>query len=210
MYSTEMVANVFSWYRGIVPTKRLTEEQVKDADKIIASFGLETFANIIGFDLKASAPVKVETGGISISADGYAIIQQFEGFRANAYLDTGGVWTIGYGTIKYPNGNAVRKGDTCTKTDASAWMKTDCVWVIACMTKKITTKNLTQNQYDALASFIYNVGETQFSTSTLLNLLNRGNIQGAASQFKRWVYDNGKRIDGLAVRREKEKALFLS
>lgn len=206
--SDTVISNMFSWYRGIVPTGRLSQEQVDVADKVIELAGIDAFATLIGYDL--SAPVVDKTNGIDISPKGYDIIKHFEGFRAKAYLDTGGVWTIGYGTIKYPNGVSVKRGDTCTIAQASAWMQSDCIWVVRTLREKIKTKRLTQNQYDALASFIYNVGETQFGSSTLLNLLNRGNIQGAASQFSRWVYDNGNRIPGLVTRRAREQALFLS
>jgi len=60
-----------------------------------------------------------------------------------------------------------------------------------------------------LASFVYNIGETAFVKSTMLTLINQNSLTSAASQFDRWVFDNGKRIQGLANRREKEKALFL-
>lgn len=208
MYSQEMLSTMFSWYRGIVPTKRLSAEQVVNANKIIDTLGIELFASIIGFDL--SETKKEETVKDIISPKGYAIIKEFEGFRSKAYLDTGGVWTIGYGTIKYPNGVSVKKGDSCTESQADKWMQSDCAWVRKTLRTKITSKKLNQNQYDALASFIYNVGETQFGTSTLLSLINRDNFQGAASQFGRWVNDNGKRIQGLVNRRAAEKKLFLS
>ena len=208
MTNEQMLAVVFSWYRGIVPTKRLTTQQVVDANKVIDVLGLTTFASIIGFDL-ASVEKESQTKDI-ISSKGYAIIKEFEGFRSKAYLDTGGVWTIGYGTIKYPNGVSVKKGDTCTEAQADKWMQSDCAWVRKTLRTKITSKKLNQNQYDALASFIYNVGETQFGNSTLLSLINRDNFQGAASQFGRWVNDNGKRIQGLVNRRAAEKKLFLS
>lgn len=209
MNNTDLMNTMFSWYRGIVPTQKLSQSQVDNATKIIDTLGIETFASIISFDLKNLDTPADATSDI-ISSKGYAIIKQFEGFRSKAYLDTGGVWTIGYGTIKYPNGKAVRSGDTCTEASANKWMQSDCAWVRRCLSKKITNKNLSQNQYDALASFIYNVGEVQFGSSTLLNLINRKNLQGAASQFDRWVYDNGTRVNGLVNRRKAEKALFLS
>lgn len=208
MANEQLLSTMFSWYRGIVPTKRLSTEQVENANKIITILGIEVFANIIGFDLKGTEKETNEKD--IISSKGYAIIKEFEGFRSKAYLDTGGVWTIGYGTIKYPNGIQVKKGDTCTEVQAEKWMQSDCAWVRKTLRTKIKSKKLNQNQYDALASFIYNVGETQFGTSTLLSLINRDNFQGAASQFGRWVNDNGKRIQGLVNRREAERKLFVS
>lgn len=200
----QQIAQAYSWLRAM-SGGTLTADQVIAGDKIIATNGLETFAQLIRFDI----PTLSVTGYRDISEKGYAIIREFEGFKAEAYLDTGGVWTIGFGTIKYPNGMRVKKGDTCTREQAEQWLKNDCKWVDACLDKYLTIKP-TQNQFDALASFVYNVGETAFAKSTMLTLLNQNNFTAAANQFDRWVFDNGKRITGLANRRTKEKALFLS
>lgn len=110
---------------------------------------------------------------------------------------------------KYPNGVRVRKGDKCTKEQAESWLKNDSKWVDACLDKYVKV-SINQNQFDALASLVYNIGETAFIKSTLLRLLNDGDFKGAADQFDRWVNDNGKRIQGLVNRRAKEKLLFLT
>lgn len=200
----QQIAQAYSWLRAMSGGK-LTENQVIAGDKIIATNGLNTFSQLIGFEI----PTLSVTGYRDISEKGYAIIREFEGFEAEAYLDTGGVWTIGFGTIKYPNGQRVKKGDTCTREQAEQWLKNDCKWVDACLDTYVTAK-ANQNQFDALASFVYNIGETAFAKSTMLTLLNQNNFTAAANQFDRWVFDNGKRITGLANRRAKEKALFLS
>ena len=200
----QQIAQAYSWLRAMSGGK-LTDKQVIAGDKIIATNGLNIFAQLIGFEI----PTLSVTGYRDISEKGYAIIREFEGFKAEAYLDTGGVWTIGFGTIKYPNGQRVKKGDTCTREQAEQWLKNDCKWVDACLDKYVTAKT-TKNQFDALASFVYNIGETAFAKSTMLTLLNQNNFTAAANQFDRWVFDNGKRITGLANRRTKEKALFLS
>lgn len=88
------------------------------------------------------------------------------------------------------------------------WLKNDCKWVDACLDKYVKVPT-TQNQFDALASLVYNIGETAFVKSTLLNLLNQSAYQKAADQFDRWVFDNGKKIQGLVNRRKKEKESFL-
>ncbi|WP_336982589.1 lysozyme [Acinetobacter modestus] len=198
---SQQIAQVYSWLRAM-SGGHLTKEQVVAGDAVIAVNGLQTFANLIGFKLDSTV-----TGQFDISENGFAIIREFEGLRSQAYLDTGGVWTIGYGTIKYPNGVRVKKGDTCTQDQAEFWLKNDCAWVDACLDKNVKV-NLNQNQFDALASFVYNVGETAFVKSTMLTLINQNSWTSAASQFDRWVFDNGKRIEGLANRRTKEKALF--
>lgn len=195
------IAQAYSWLRAMSGGK-LTQDQVIAGDAIIASQGLETFARLINYDLYTVS------GQFDISENGYALIRQAEGFRAAAYKDTGGVWTIGFGTIKYPDGTAVKKGDTCTHAQAEEWLKNDCKWVDACLDKYIKSK-VTQNQFDALSSFVYNVGETAFVKSTMLTLLNQSNYVAAANQFDRWVFDNGKRVQGLVNRRATEKQLFL-
>lgn len=77
----------------------------------------------------------------------------------------------------------------------------------ACLDRYIKV-SVTQNQFDALASFVYNIGETAFVKSTMLTLINQNNMTSAANQFDRWVIDNGKKIQGLVNRRNKEKKLF--
>jgi len=198
---SQQIAQAYSWLRAISGGK-LTQAQVDAGDVIIAVNGLEVFSNLIGFKLNTTV-----TGLRDISEKGYALIREFEGFRANAYLDSAGIWTIGFGTIKI-NGKPVKKGDTCTKEQAEQWLKLDCLWVDACLDKYITIV-VTQNQFDALASLVYNIGETAFKSSTLLTKLNTDDYQGAANQFDVWVNAGGKRLQGLVNRRAKEKELFL-
>ena len=203
------IAQAFSWLRAMSGGV-LTEKQVVAGDQIIAQQGLDTFNDLIGFNLSkpkvtTNQPI---TGILDISAKGYDMIKFFEGLKLQAYLDTGGVWTIGYGTIKYPNGTRVNKGDTCTEPQALEWLINDSKWVDACLDKHIKVK-LNQNQFDALASFVYNIGETAFVKSTMLSLINANKLNDAALQFDRWVNDNGKRIQGLVNRRSAEKKHFL-
>lgn len=184
---SQQIAQAYSWLRAMSGGK-LTQEQVEAGDAVIAVNGLPTFAKLIGFKLDSTV-----TGQHNISENGFAIIREFEGFRSQAYLDTGGVWTIGYGTIKYPNGIRVKKGDTCTQGQAELWLKNDCAWVDACLDKYVKT-TINQNQFDALSSFVYNVGESAFIKSTMLTLINKGELQNSALQFDRWVFDNGKKL----------------
>ena len=199
---SEQIAQAYSWLRAMSGGK-LTQKQVDAGDQIIAKNGLETFANLINFKLDTSTL----KGLLDISDNGFAIIREFEGFRSTAYRDTGGVWTIGFGTIRYPNGVKVKQGDACTRAQAELWLKNDCKWVDVCLDKYIKVK-VSQNQFDALASFVYNIGETAFVKSTMLKTINTGDLVGATNQFDRWVYDNGRKIEGLANRRAQEKALF--
>nr|WP_312324048.1 lysozyme [Acinetobacter oleivorans] len=198
----EQIAAAFSWLKAMSGGV-LTKDQVTAGDQIIAAVGLETFAKSISFTLNGVS------GSRDISPKGYTLIKKLEGFRANAYLDTGNVWTIGFGTIKYPDGRAVKQGDTCTEDQATQWLINDCKWVDACLDRYVTV-GITQNQFDALASFVYNVGETQFTKSTMLRLINANQGRAAAEQFDRWVFDAGRKVEGLANRRSAEKQLFVS
>lgn len=198
---SNQIAQAYSWLRAMSGGK-LSSDQVEAGDAIIAMNGLPVFAKVIGFKIS-------DQSQHDISELGFKLIREFEGFQAKAYLDTGGVWTIGFGTIKYPNGKRVVNGDVCTQSEAEQWLKNDSNWVDACLDKHIKV-DVTQNQFDALASLVYNIGETAFVKSTLLSLLNQRSYILAADQFDKWIYDNGKKIQGLVNRRKKEKVLFLS
>ena len=142
------------------------------------------------------------------SQSGISLIKGFEGKRLNAYDDGVGVWTIGFGTIKYPNGVRVKKGDTCTEAQAESYLKNDLVKFENAINRLVKVP-LNQNQFDALSSFTYNLGETNLSSSTLLKKLNAKDYAGAADQFLRWNKAGGKVMSGLTRRREAERNLFL-
>lgn len=133
------------------------------------------------------------------------VVRGVEGLRLEAYLDTGGVWTIGYGHT----GPEVVKGLKITLEQAEALLSKD-LGTAERVVNKLVSVPLSQSQFDALVSFVYNIGEGQFKSSTMLKLLNLQDYQGAADQFPRWNKDNGKVVQGLINRRQKERALFLS
>lgn len=192
------LADVFSHLRQM-SGGALTQDQVDAGDKIVQALGVETLAVLLAYDEFANAS--------KISDRGIKTIHQFESFRANAYQDSAGVWTIGYGTIRYPNGVAVKRGDVCTKEQAEQWFRSDLKWVEQAIAKNVKV-TLNQNQYDALCSFIYNLGEGNFVKSTLLRYLNSGDYIGASGQFGRFVNAGGKFVQGLANRRAMEVELF--
>ena len=142
------------------------------------------------------------------SQSGISLIKGFEGKRLNAYYDGVGVWTIGFGTIKYPNDVRVKQGDTCTELLAESYLKNDLVKFENAINRLVKVP-LNQNQFDALSSFTYNLGETNLSSSTLLKKLNAKYYAGAADQFLRWNKAGGKVMNGLTRRREAERNLFL-
>ena len=143
---------------------------------------------------------------MQISYKGKELLKELEGFRHHAYLDTGGVWTIGYGTTKI-EGKPVEAGQTVTEVQAQKWLDEDLAWAQTAVNKLVKVK-LTQNMFDALVSFVYNIGETAFARSTMLKMLNMQLYHAASLQFSKWVYDNKKVVKGLVTRRMKEQALF--
>ncbi len=144
---------------------------------------------------------------MKISNNGLNLIKQFEGLRLNAYDDGVGVWTIGYGTIKYPNGVRVKRGDKITQAQADQYIAND-VATFERAVNMLVNVPLNQNQFDALVSLTYNIGSGAFKNSTLLKKLNKGDYQGAADQFLVWNKAGGKVMKGLVRRRKAEMELF--
>lgn len=144
------------------------------------------------------------------SKAGLDLIKQFESFRAAPYLCSAGVPTIGYGTTVYPNGIKVKLSDQKITQQLAETFLQHHVNAIEKDVSKLVKVTLTQNQFDALVSFVYNVGLGAFGDSTLLKLLNAGDIDNASKQFERWNKAGGKVSNGLIRRRNAEKALFLA
>jgi lysozyme len=144
------------------------------------------------------------------STKAFDIIRLFEASnkcRLKAYLDTGGVPTIGWGTTAYPNGKKVQMGDICTEEEANVWLAHDVESSVQAI-KRLVKVKISQSMFDALVSFVYNLGAGNFSKSTLLKLINMSNFNAAAEQFSRWRFDNGKEQPGLTKRRAAEEKLF--
>lgn len=137
------------------------------------------------------------------SDKGVEAIKGYEGEKLKAYRDTGGVLTIGVGHT----GPEVVEGLVIDRLQSFIWLKEDLVEAEDAVNRLVKVA-LTQNQFDALASFVFNLGEGNFSKSTLLKKLNVGDYDGARNEFKRWVYDNGKIQPGLVKRRYAEAEMF--
>lgn len=136
------------------------------------------------------------------SERGLDLTRAFEGCRFRAYLDGGGVPTIGYGHTK-----GVKIGDECDMAQAVAWLRADVQEAVDAVNRLVNV-SLSQNQFDALVDFVFNLGAGAFSGSTLLRLLNACDYAGAAGQFGRWNKDNGQVVSGLTRRRAAEAKLF--
>lgn len=142
------------------------------------------------------------------SQTGIELIQSFEGLRLAAYLDAVGIPTIGYGTIKI-NGARVKLGMVCTKEQATSYLQADLEVFEAAINASVHVK-ITQEMFDALACFTYNLGESNLKSSTLLRLLNEKKYEQVPAQFLRWAKARGKVLPGLVKRRRAEAELFRS
>lgn len=139
-----------------------------------------------------------------LSDAGAKLIQSFESCRLKAYDDGGGVWTIGWGTTRYPDGRKVKAGDTCTQAQADLWFRFD-VHQTELDVDALTTDAITQTQFDALVSCAYNIGTGAYRGSTLRRLVNsRPDQPGIRDAFMAWHFDNGKPVLGLWRRRHAE------
>lgn len=134
------------------------------------------------------------------------LIKEFEGLRLSAYLDGGGIPTIGYGHTK-----GVKMGDTCTVEEANGWVQEE-VSSFMVQVSAVLTKLPNDNQLAALTSFAYNVGIGNFHSSTLLRLWNAGSdLAVVAHEFGRWIHDAAGNVEpGLVTRRADEATFFLS
>ncbi|MCH7291028.1 lysozyme [Acinetobacter sp. ANC 3926] len=167
---------------------KLTQKQVDDLNKVVD--GLSSIH------------------GMTTSRVGINLITSYEDEKLIAYDDGVGVWTIGYGTTVYPNGIKVKIGDVCTLEQAKAFFTYDLKRFETAVNNAVKVP-LSQNQFDALVSLTYNIGETAFKKSTLLAKLNNGDFKAAADQFAVWNKGGGKVMKGLVRRRAAEKELFL-
>lgn len=133
------------------------------------------------------------------------LICEFEGFASEPYDDVAGKRTIGYGHL-------LRKGESFTKIDeaeATRLLCDDLEVAEACIEACVDAP-LTQAQFDALCSFVFNLGCTRLKTSTLLRKLNDGDYAGASNEFPKWCRVGTKQVPGLLRRRLAEQLLFNS
>ena len=145
---------------------------------------------------------------MNYSKNGLHITESFEGLRLIAYPDpatNGDPWTIGYGHT----GTEVHKGMTITQEQAEELLMQDVKKAAATVNTKVTT-DITQEEFDALVDFVFNVGAGNFNASTLLKKVNAGDIHGAADEFLKWDMAAGKHMAGLLKRRHAEAEEFLS
>lgn len=145
------------------------------------------------------------------SNQGKTLIKKYEGFKSSAYKCPAGIWTIGYGTTRI-KGDPVNPGLTISKEEAESLLEDDLIPFEKCLNDSVEVP-ISQNQFDALISFIYNLGCGTFKKSSLLVKLNQGKYLEAANLFLQ--YDKAKvsgvlkSLKGLTERRNSERNLFL-
>lgn len=139
------------------------------------------------------------------SQKGIDLIKSSEGLRLEAYKDSVGVATIGFGHT----GPDVQMGQKITAAEAELLLTVDLGKFEKGVTSLVKV-GINQNQFDSLVSFSYNLGLGNLGSSTLLKKLNLGDYAGAAAEFTKWTKAGGVSLPGLVKRRAAEKALFLS
>ena len=151
-----------------------------------------------------TAEQKQKSGGsnMEISQEGLALIKKFEGCELEAYKCAAGVWTIGYGSTK-----GVKEGDSISQEDADKLLTHEMKEYEGYINDLVEV-DLEQNQFDALVSWVFNLGPAKLKSSTLLKVLNAKDYEGVPAQIKRWNKAGGKVLQGLVRRREAESLLF--
>ena len=148
---------------------------------------------------------------MTISKPGLDLIKSFEGFSSKPYHCSAGVSTIGYGSTYYEGGRHVKMSDAhVSKERATQILENQVNNVYSSAVNRYVKVPLTQNQFDALVSFTYNLGAGALKSSTLLRKLNLGKYTRASQEFLKWDRAGGKRLKGLTRRRRAESKLFLS
>lgn len=154
-------------------------------------------------------------GRLLITDEGLDLLTHFEGFHDKAYVDPVGIVTIGWGTIKYPNGQKVKMGDTCTREQAREWMFVD-IWddgakYVRSFTVDAVENALTDRQFSALTSLTFNRGAGRFR-DFISPHLNKGDMGGTVKAILslNWAISNGARkyLLGLDRRRWAEAYMF--
>ena len=145
---------------------------------------------------------------MKLSQNGVNFIKCHEALRLKAYQDSKGVWTIGWGHTK-----GVKPGDVITREQAEQFIRGDFAWVERPLNADLVTGRdkplVTQNEFDALCSLVFNIGSDAYLDSTVRRKIKQGDKMAAARAFKMWVYSEHKFIQGLANRRADEVRLFL-
>lgn len=173
--------------------------------------GAGVILTLLGALLVMSFPRRLNK---AISRNGISHIKRVEGERLDVYRDAAGHMTVGVGHLVLPEDN-LRMGDTITHAHSDKLLRADLLKAEDTVNKSVVVP-LSQNQFDSLVSFVFNVGDGNFRRSTLLSKLNEYNYHGALAEMERWnkVTDpnTGLKVvnEGLVNRRRLEQDLFVA
>ena len=183
---------------------KVTETQGQ-VDAIITALKFST-AQTLTVAPTGKQPPEVVTpkGSRRTNHEGLKLLTTFEGCRLDAYDDSVGVWTIGYGHTK-----GIHEVMTITQAQAEQFLQED-LEIFESYVEDGIQVDVNEDQFSALVCFCFNVGAEGFGSSTLLRKLNAGDYQGAAEQFPVWNKGGGKPMLGLTRRRLAEQAFFFS
>lgn len=150
------------------------------------------------------------TRGYYITNDTMNLLKKFEGCSLDAYQDSVGIWTIGYGNTFYEDGTPVKQGDSITRSEAEKLLKKIVEQFADEIDQELKT-DLNDCQFGAILCFTYNVGIDAFRRSTLLKKVNIDpDDPSIAKEFKRWVRAGGQTVNGLVKRRQEEADYYFS
>lgn len=187
----------------------MTDPRKPIFDAARAAKGTITAADVAILDAaldKMGVPRTSTPFGRTVGKKGIALMHKWEGCKLTAYPDPGSKdgnpWTIGYGST----GPGIAKGTVWTQAQADARFEQDLVEYAAEVSAFIGATPTTQDQFDALVSFHYNTGKIR--KSSLGALHKAGDYAGAAGQFDKWIYNDGKPMNGLKNRRADERKLY--
>lgn len=182
---------------------KLPQAQFEAAKKIIASGFREDFRISLGLSANQSDDQ-------TTSVKGQLFIKGYEALRLVAYKPVPtDPWTIGWGSTRGLDGKSIPAGTKITEAVATQLFVRDLKYFENIVNEVITVQ-LTQNQFDALVSFVYNNGETNFIKGTLDDLINAGKWDAAYKKWAEYIYSGGKPLEGLKKRRQAEIALAKS
>lgn len=150
---------------------------------------------------------RVVASAVAVSLAGLGLIASHEGTVYTAYADPAHGWAVP--TICTGHTKGVKRGDTATKAQCDAYLREDTK-IASDAVLRLTTVPLSQGELDAYTSFVFNVGQGNFASSTLRIKLNQGQRVAACNQLPRWNRANGQVLNGLIKRREAERKVCLS
>lgn len=196
----------------------MNRKPIFDAVRTLLRRGF-TSAEVTALDAAIDASIAfpaadAPAAGRSVSPKGIALIHKWEGCARRrrdgmieAYPDPGSKdgkpWTIGWGST----GPDIARGTVWTQAQADARFERDLVRYAAEVADAIGSAPTTQDQFDALVAFHYNTGAIRKATLTKKH--KAGEYAGAAAEFGKWIYNDGKPLEGLRKRRADEAALYM-